>query len=756
MTADFGGLRMKHLKRCIALICALCMVLGLLSGCGNEQTTETYQSASEYTNVESGVVAENSRYRMNWNAERAAVTVTDKATGAVWGTTPNDYLNKTTRDNIVGNELINSSMVVRCRKSAKQGQQEFDYTVSDQSITRDTYLSEKTENGINITYYLDEIEAIVTAEYYLEDDAFKVKVDPQKIKSYGENLVIAVTPAPFMCSAANTPAGSKDSYLVVPSGSGALMYTDRRSDGVIRNFSADFYGADYAVDVYVKDQNANALTMPFFGVKVGGNALCAVVEQGAESSSLQGAVGSGELGYSYLDVQYNVTAHNKVYTTGNYRTQYDTAISSEINPLIIGYRSLGSSDASYTGIAKCYRTYLIEKQGMTKSQDNTLLTTRFVGTAKEDDLFLGLPTSKAVALTSYEEAQTILGELSSLTGGKVAAQMYAYGKGGINGTKLAGGYSLTGVAGSKKQLKSFVEYVNSNSIKTYFDFNTVLFAKSTAGYKTNWDSAINLNGAQATVRQFNISTRGRKTSKEGGVTSVMIKRNLLSEATLKTVDLADDFGFTGLSFNTLGSMCYADYSDDGNSPLRNNMGQDVANIIAEVRKNSKTVMIDGALSYAAAAADVLTNCPTDSSELLVLDDTVPLYQIVFQGTKANSVSPINTAVNPRKQFLKAIETGSGLSFNLVANYNTELRKQREPGLQSSLYSDNKAKIEGYVKESADYLAKVAGAKIVNHQMLSQKVTKTVFENGVTVYVNYGETSFTCEAGTVQPLGFTVK
>lgn len=95
--------------------------------------------------------------------------------------------------------------------------------------------------------------------------------------------------------------------------------------------------------------------------------------------------------------------------------------------------------------------------------------------------------------------------------------MYAYGKGGINGTKLAGGYSLTGVAGSKKQLKSFVEYVNSNSIKTYFDFNTVLFAKSTAGYKTNWDSAINLNGAQATVRQFNISTRGRKTSKEAAL-----------------------------------------------------------------------------------------------------------------------------------------------------------------------------------------------------------------------------------------------
>lgn len=747
---------MKHLKRCIALICALCMVLGLLSGCGKEEATETYQSASEYTNVPSGVVAENSLYRMSWNAERAAVTVTDKATGAVWGTTPNDYLNKTTREDIPGHELLNSSMVVRCRKSAQQGQQEFDYTVADQSVNRDTYLSQKTENGISITYYLDEIEAIVTAEYYLEDDAFKVKVDPAKVKSYGENLVIAVTPAPFMCSAANTAAGSKDSYLVVPSGSGALMYTDRRTDGVIRNLSADVYGADYSIDVYVKDQNNNALTMPFFGVKAGQNAMCAIIEQGAESSKLQGTVGSGDLGYSYLDVQYNVTAKNEVYTNNSFRIQYDTKISESIAPLIIGYRSLSGSNAGYTGMAKCYRTYLTEKQGMTKSQDNTLLTARFVGTAKEDDLFLGLPTSKAVSLTSYEEAQTILGELSSLTGGKVAAQMYAYGKGGINGTQLAGGYTLTGAAGGKKQLNSFVDYVNSNSIKTYFDFNTVTFAKSTAGYKVNWDSAINLNGAQATVRQFNISTRGRKTSSEGGVTSVMIKRNLLSEATLKTVELADDYGFTGLSFNTLGSICYSDYSDDGHSPLRTNMGQDVASIIAEVRKNSKTVMIDGALSYAAAAADVLTNCPTDSAELLVFDATVPLYQIVFQGSKANSVSPINTAVSPRKQFLKAIETGSGLSFNLVANYSTELRKQQEPGLQSSLYSDNKAKIEGYVKESADYLAKVAGAKIADHQLLAENVTKTVFENGVTVYVNYGEQNYSCEAGVVQALGFTVK
>lgn len=756
MTADFGGLRMKHLKRCIALICALCMVLGLLSGCGKRVAADVYKAPGEFVNVPSGVVAENSRYSMSWNADRAAVLITDKATGAVWGTTPAAYLDKTNRDDFMAQESINSSLAVRCRKDASSGEQEMDYYAATGAIQQNTYTSEKIENGISVTYYFDQIQVIVTQDFYLEDDAFKVKVDPAKIKSCGAEQVVSVTPAPFLCSVANTAAGSKDAYLVVPSGSGALMYADQRSDGLARSFEAPVYGSDKTIDKYVQDENETAVTMPFYGVKVGANALCAIVEQSAEGTTLSASAGVSGYGYSNVALRYNVTGYNEVYNTNNYRTQYINHTEKEIAPLVIGYRALSAADSSYTGIAKCYRNYLLEKNLMGKSQDNTLLNVRLVGAVIEDDLFLGLPKTNAVALTSYDEAQTILGELSTIAGGNLSAQMYGYGAGGINSSKLAGNYKLTGAQGNSKKLKSFVEYVNSNSVKTYFNFDTVLYASSTAGFSASRDCAINANGAQAAVRQFNVSTRDRMTKSQGGRINVMIARSQLGEATLKTVDVADKYGITGLSYNTLGSMAYSDYQEDGYAPLCDNMGKDVAEIINKVKTNSKTVMVDGALSYAAAAADVLTNCPTASAEHFCFDQDVPLYQIVFQGTKANSVSPINGAVNPRKQFLKAIETGSGLSFNLIANYNTELRKQNEKGLQSALYSDNKAKIEAFVKESEGYLAKVAGAKIADHQQLTETVAKTVFENGVTVYVNFGSADYQGEAGTVQAQSFMVK
>ena len=178
--------------------------------------------------------------------------------------------------------------------------------------------------------------------------------------------------------------------------------------------------------------------------------------------------------------------------------------------------------------------------------------------------------------------------------------------------------------------------------------------------------------------------------------------------------------------------------------------------MSEVRSNSKSVLADGAYAYAAAAADVITECPTISNQDFSIDRDVPLYQIVFQGTKANSVYSINLALDSQTQFLKAMETGSGLAFTLVANYNNELRKQYMRGLNRSLYSDNKDMISSYVAQSKDYLTKVAGATIKKHVLLNDDVVKTVFSNGVTVIVNYGDKDYNSELGTVKALSFITK
>lgn len=751
---------MKHLKKLIALICALCLIFGVLSGCSSEKVdTEEYDLNAEMSNIESGVVAENDNFVLNWVKDRAVVTVTSKKDGTVWSSTPVDYLNSSTVNDFLGRELINSLLSITCRKA----EQSFTYYASTSCIQNGRFSSEKIDNGLRVTFYFDEIELIAGLDIYLEDDAFKVKVDPEKIKYYGDNHVVNVTPVPFMCSSKNTEAGNQNEYLVIPSGSGAIMYTDLRSDGALRTFESDMYGSDPSVSKYESSYREIALTMPFYGIKNSKSALCAIIESGAESTGIIAKAGDNVEGYSYINAYYNTLGYEKIYATGNHRTQYNDKQEANLEPLVIGYYALNGDDANYTGMAKKYRSYLTKKEGMEKSQDNSLLTVKLIGSYVEDDLFLGIPTDKNVSLTSYEEAEKILSELKSISGGSLVADMYGYGEGGINGYTVNGGEKLTGVCGNKKSLNNFVEFTNKESIKTFFNFNPVIFAESAGGYSINKDSAVSAIGIAASIKQFLYSNGTEYDKANGGIVNVMVSRSLLEKSVSEAVAVADKYGISGVAFDTLGNYCYSDYNKDGDNmeryyPLKTKMGSQVSSIINKIGdESSKTVLIDSGYAYAAASADIVTGVPTTSELRLAFDRDVPLYQIVFQGTKSLSVSPINMAVNHRTQFLKAIESGSGLSYTLIANYDNELRKQYMRGLNTSVYSDNKAEIESYVEESKDFLNKVAGSTIKYHTYLTDDVTNTVFENGVSVVVNFGEKDYNSEAtGLVKAMGFVVK
>lgn len=762
MTADFGGLRMKHLIKIIALISALCLVLGGLSGCGKKASNSiSYEEAtSDTSKIDSGVVAENKYFSMQWDKDRAAIIINSKTDDTVWSTIPYEYYqNSAFGDDITGKEQMNSAVSITILK----GQQQFEYHSSFASVANGRFKAEKIDNGVSITFYFDELGSFLTVDYYLEGEGFKVKVDNKKIKSFWANYIYKVTPAPFMCSSLNTEAGDKDSYFVIPSGSGSLMYMDQRSDATARTFSSEIYGRDYAIDKYNDDANTTPVPMSFFGIKRGPSALCAIIESGAESSMVNVRAGDAQSGYSLINATYVATGSNNIFTNTTFRVRYNGYAEQFLEPFVMGYYPIKVSEANYTGIAKRYQKYLIEEKGMEKSQDNSLLNVKLVGSYVEDDLLLGLPTTKDVSLTSYSEATEILKELNDISGGSLIANMYGYGDGGINGMKIAGGYKLTGIVGDKNELEKFVNYTKEASIKTFFNFDTVLYYASGAGYSARNDSAISVSGIPAPVYQFWFSTRARLTKKEGGKVGALISRDKLAEATLKTVDTVDKHGISGLTYNTLGNIAYSDYTeseentDHGKYPVKAYMGRDVAKIINDVRSNSKTVMLDGAFAYAAAAADIITGCPTASDRNNSFDLEVPLYQIVFQGYKSNSVSPINTATERRTQFLKAIETGSGLSFKLMANYTNDLRKQHERGLNASLYEDNKDYIKACVDESKAYLASVAGETIKNHQYIAKNVTKTVFSNGVTVYVNYGDKNYKIEeVGNVKANDFLVK
>ena len=150
---------MKHLIKIISLISALCLVLGMLSGCSGTGTekaevySEVVDAFATLENEPNGVVAENDYFKMVWNKsseqdemsyDRAAVEFVSKKDGSVWATTPKQYYDTTDPVNLFGNGLINSSLVIEARNEAEQT---FEYNAYDYCIMNGRFSSKKMADG---------------------------------------------------------------------------------------------------------------------------------------------------------------------------------------------------------------------------------------------------------------------------------------------------------------------------------------------------------------------------------------------------------------------------------------------------------------------------------------------------------------------------------------------------------------------------------------------------------------------------------
>ena len=74
-------------------------------------------------------------------------------------------------------------------------------------------------------------------------------------------------------------------------------------------------------------------------------------------------------------------------------------------------------------------------------------------------------------------------------------------------------------------------------------------------------------------------------------------------------------------------------------------------------------------------------------------------------------------------------------------------------LGASVYAGQADGIKAMVREAKEYLQAVANARITNHRRLEGDVTRTDFDNGVAVWVNYSGREADTPAGTVPANGF---
>ena len=333
----------KLIKQLVLLMLSL-LVLITCSGCGVAvQKSKLYKEDFEIKSFTDTTVTENDNFRLDWDNENKQIVLVDKFNNVSWSTTPEQALNpgldefgypKTVHPQVT------SPIVIEYIDS--ETQEISLLTASVASIMNDSVSVEATENGLKATYYFPDAEIAVPVEYTLLKNGVNIAIDTAGIqeKSY---MLWKIKVAPFMCSFANI---SENSYLFVPSGSGALIYKKQESS-VALTYSQEVYGVDSGRNLEYEEQATiqSEIRLPVYGAKMGDKALCAIIEDGAEMASIDVSAAASNIGSTGVSASFEVRGYQWVKVKKGYQKLFSESITN--NKCSVSFYPLYDNDADY-------------------------------------------------------------------------------------------------------------------------------------------------------------------------------------------------------------------------------------------------------------------------------------------------------------------------------------------------------------------------------------------------------------------------
>lgn len=734
---------MTKSKKWISSLLISFSVLFVLSGCSaNRATINWYDFGAEYHAIESAVIAENQTYSLIWDKETACVTLADKKGNYLWSNIPTDAKDVTTHP-----QVYSPILVEYIEKETLNSNKADSYTAC---IKKDAFAAERIDNGIQVTYYFEDIAISIPVKYVLREDSIQVSIDPSQIGE-DEQLCANVSLLPFMCAVNNT-LETKESYLFVPSGSGALVYPKIIGEGITSFISEAVYGADAQSAEYPATEK-ETVHLPVYGVKNDKHGMCAIIENSAETAEITTNIGSSTYGYSSVYATFDIRG-SQISTAqymGGFSSEKVLFESTKVeNEIVVGFYPLTEEKANYEGMAKCYQNYLIEQQGMTSKQEDTLLNLKIIGGVKTKKFLFGVPYTSLMPVTEFEDVNSISTDIQKYYSGKTNINLIGFGQSGLNIEKVAGGVAYNTKFGSIKELRELQE---NEDVSLYFDFDILRFSKGGKGVNLFNGMAKSAVGGKNLIRYTNIPFSEIDWTKTG---HYMVRRDALASVSNKILKEVEDWNLGGISYGSLTEICYSDYTD-AQYCAKSNFGMQTKEIIERTQAEGYKVAANGANDYAAYTSDQIYDTPTESSGYQVFDCDIPFYQLVFKGYTPMSVKSMNFATNHRDTLLKAVESGCGLTYTLIANYDTDILTSDPNAFYSAVYEDNADVIKEDIKQYQSVFDAVSNETIAEHNLLSDTLRQTVYANGVTVFVNYADVDVVLYDGSiVSAKGFLMK
>ncbi|WP_337104412.1 DUF5696 domain-containing protein [Paenibacillus sp. YIM B09110] len=581
-------------------------------------------------------------------------------------------------------------------------------------------------------------------QYRLDGDGLKVTVDAEGVE-YPESMKIErLSLLPFFGASGVNDVG----YTLVPDGSGSLIYFNNEKT-YAAPYRVDLYGTDAAIYQPIKIQNDEAARLPVFGMKYEDRAFVGIIEEGDAVGAVEADV-SGRLNvYNTVSPSFTLRNLAEVTLTNGWRSSTVKKFQAEPfeGDITVRYGFLGAEDASYSGMAKHYRDYLIKQAGLTKLSDEEGVPfyAEFIGGIPKKKFFLGIPYSAYEPLTTFNQAESVLAEMLDKGIGNIKLRYTGWFNGGIN-HDLPKSISVDKKLGGSKGLKELKAYADENDISLFPDATFLEATRNADDFKKSKQASRFITGKLAKVYPYYPANFGENDYLDPGY---VISPKVLPNMVDGFMDDYEKLKLTGLSLRDMGGKLNSDYNRSNvidREEAKGILNEQLKRISGSVEE----LLVEGGNAYAAVYARHIVGAPMTSSQFIITDETVPFFQLVFHGYVNYAGEAWNMAdeQDSTYNFLKALETGSALNYTWFNADSSAIKMTEFADLYSADYRLWIEDAAQKYRELNDVLQDVQSQTIVNHRMLAKGVYQTTFEQGKTIIVNYNDTESNVDGITI--------
>ena len=576
----------------------------------------------------------------------------------------------------------------------------------------------------------------LTVRYILDGKSLLVNVPLDKIAYRPIYPIRELVLLPFMGSG-NV---DDDGYMLVPDGSGALIYFNNGKQNQIP-YNIGVYGWDEAMprDVVVSDNKA---PFPAFGIHKNGSALLCIIEEGSAYAGVRADVSgrnsSENRVYPFFEMVHgaimNISGRSEraVY-------QYEATLPEGEN---ITLRYTPCADPGYMGMASEYRSWLFERYpelASRRTAGNVPIAVEIVGAVNKTQHRLGLPMDLPLKLTSYTETEKMINDFAGFGWKNVQVKLNGWFNRSVDHavpTKI----KLIDTLGSRRDFTKIVNAAEKNNFTLYpeVDFLHMRDVKTFGGFSLYSDAARYVTRDRVQHYPFSFIWFGER--KQWGKLNYLSRPESMFRMIDNFTDKAAKMGLHNIAFRNMGSKLSGDYNE------RRFVSREAAmkmrqQYLAGMKQSGAEIMLNTGFDYSVPWASVITDMMIDDQYFGITDTAVPFFQIVLHGYVPYTGRAINLAEDYTKNLLKSVECGAGLYFSFMTEETAVLQETKFRQFYANEYHKWVNDADKLYKQFEKDFSRLYGQTITNHLILSPGVTITEYEDGTRVAVNTSDTAW---------------